>query len=68
MDTAILTKTKRVTDLSPFFTADTVAVVGASNSKGKVGYDVVNNLKEFGYPGKIVPINIKCRFSDRGNG
>ena len=34
-------------------------MVGASNSKGKVGYDVVHNLAQFGYPGKIIPINPK---------
>ncbi|OLS19003.1 MAG: Succinyl-CoA ligase [ADP-forming] subunit alpha [Candidatus Heimdallarchaeota archaeon LC_2] len=45
--------------ISTFFTAETVAVVGASNNKGKVGYDVVNNLAQFDFPGKIVPINPK---------
>ncbi|MHA2503223.1 MAG: acetate--CoA ligase family protein [Candidatus Kariarchaeaceae archaeon] len=54
-------QTTKITDLSPFFTAKTVAVVGASNSKGKVGYDVVHNLKQFGYPGTIVPINRKSK-------
>ncbi|MCY3410258.1 MAG: acetate--CoA ligase family protein [Candidatus Heimdallarchaeota archaeon] len=46
-------------DLSTFFTAKTIGVVGASNQFGKVGYDVVNNLKQFGYPGTIIPINPK---------
>lgn len=46
-------------DLSTFFNPKTVAVVGASNKIGKVGYDVVHNLSQFGFPGKIIPINIK---------
>ncbi|MCE7733541.1 MAG: CoA-binding protein [Candidatus Heimdallarchaeota archaeon] len=45
--------------ISTFFTAETVAVVGASNKIGKVGYDVVHNLAQFDYPGKIIPINPK---------
>ncbi|MHA2171390.1 MAG: acetate--CoA ligase family protein [Candidatus Kariarchaeaceae archaeon] len=51
--------TKTTTDLSTFFTAEVIAVVGASNAKGKVGYDVVHNLSQFNYPGTIVPINPK---------
>ena len=50
---------EELTDLSPFFTAKTLAVVGASNTEGKVGYDVVHNLSQFGYKGKIIPINPK---------
>lgn len=46
-------------DLYPFFHAQTIAVVGASNNPGKVGYDVVNNLKLSNYPGKIFPVNPK---------
>ena len=45
--------------ISTFFDAQSIAVVGASNVKGKVGYDVINNLKEAQYQGKIFPINIK---------
>ena len=45
--------------ISTFFDAKSIAVVGASNVKGKVGYDVINNLKEANYKGKIYPINIK---------
>jgi acetyltransferase len=45
--------------ISTFFTAKTVAVVGGSNKIGKVGYDVVHNLAQFSYPGKIIPINPK---------
>ena len=46
-------------DLAKFFDAKKIAIVGASNTFGKVGYDVVNNLSQFGYPGEIIPINPK---------
>ncbi len=57
----VVKKKKKPLDkgISTFFTAESVAVVGASNNKGKVGYDVVHNLTQFNYPGKIVPINPK---------
>ncbi len=35
----------------------TVAVVGASRTPGKVGHDIVANLKDGRFPGKIVPVN-----------
>ena len=34
-----------------------VAVIGASNTPGKIGYSVVDNLIKDGYQGKIYPIN-----------
>jgi len=34
-----------------------VAVFGASRTPGKVGYEIVENLKEGGFEGAIVPIN-----------
>lgn len=36
---------------------DKIAVVGASATPGKIGYTVVKNLLEGGYPGKIYPVN-----------
>lgn len=38
------------------FDAKSVAVVGASSDKAKVGYAVVENLKRF-FRGKIIPVN-----------
>ena len=32
-----------------------VAVIGASNTPGKIGYTVVDNLIREGYQGKILP-------------
>ena len=34
-----------------------VAVIGASRTPGKVGYDVLNNLVSGGFKGTIVPVN-----------
>jgi acetyl coenzyme A synthetase (ADP forming)-like protein len=43
--------------LESFFDPKSVAVVGASRQKGKVGYEILVNLIQGGYPGKIFPIN-----------
>lgn len=40
------------------FNAKSVAVIGASESKGKIGYDLMISLKNY-YEGKIVPVNPK---------
>ncbi len=36
---------------------NTIAVIGASRTQGKVGYAVVNNLIRGGFEGEIVPVN-----------
>ncbi len=43
--------------LDKLFMPDSVAVVGASRTPGKVGYDILNNLITCGYEGKIIPVN-----------
>ena len=48
-------------DLYNFFNAMSIAVIGASNSRGKVGFDVVNNLQACHYPGVIYPVNPKSK-------
>ena len=45
------------TDISFFFSPKSIAVVGASDTKGKVGNTVLNNIINSGYKGKIFPIN-----------
>ena len=45
--------------LSYFFKPKSVAVIGASETKGKVGYSVINNIISNGYKGEIYPINPK---------
>ena len=40
-----------------FFNPASVAIVGASRQKGKVGYEVLSNMIEAGYEGHIFPVN-----------
>jgi acetyl coenzyme A synthetase (ADP forming)-like protein len=43
--------------LESFFSPRSVAVVGASRQKGKVGYEILHNMVESGFEGKIYPVN-----------
>ncbi len=43
--------------LEELFYPEEVAVIGASRTPGKVGYDIVKNLAAGGYGGKILPVN-----------
>ncbi len=45
--------------LERLFNPRSIAVIGASAKKGKIGHDVLFNLKEYGYKGKVYPINPK---------
>jgi len=45
--------------LDSLFKPDSIAVVGASNTPGKIGHSVVKNLIESGFEGAIYPINPK---------
>ncbi|MFH1719456.1 MAG: acetate--CoA ligase family protein [Planctomycetota bacterium] len=40
-----------------FFNPKSVAIVGASHHKGKVGYEILANMVGAGYEGKIFPVN-----------
>ncbi len=46
--------------LQSFFNPKSVAIIGASRQKGKVGYEILANLIAGGYPGKILPVNPKA--------
>ena len=46
-------------DLNKMFKPESVAVMGASNQPGKVGYIIVDNLINDGFEGKIYPVNPK---------
>ncbi len=48
-----------MTNLDKMFKPDSVAIVGASNSEGKIGYIVVDNMVKCGFKGTIFPINPK---------
>ncbi|WP_457574748.1 acetate--CoA ligase alpha subunit [Desulfolithobacter sp.] len=43
--------------LEKLFAPGSVAVIGASRTPGKVGYDILKNLVESGFEGPIVPVN-----------
>jgi acetate---CoA ligase (ADP-forming) len=43
--------------LKPFFEPESVAVIGASRTPGKGGYNAIENLQRLGYTGKIYPVN-----------
>jgi len=40
-----------------FFEPKTIAIIGASDEQGKVGYSLMKNLENF--KGKVIPVNIK---------
>ena len=44
--------------LDKIFNPTSIAIVGASDDEGSVGYILMKNLTEFGYKGKIYPVNI----------
>lgn len=46
-----------MSNLDKIFKPDSVAVIGASNTPGKVGYIIVDNIISGGYKGKVFPVN-----------
>jgi acetate---CoA ligase (ADP-forming) len=46
--------------LDSLFYPESIAVIGVSHDKGKVGYSVLNNLRRFGYGGKLYGVNPKA--------
>ena len=46
--------------IEKFFNPKSVAIVGASTQKTKVGYEILLNMIEAGFPGKIYPVNHKA--------
>ena len=47
------------TDLKKMFYPDSIALLGASDVPGKLGYNVFHNLTSHGYKGKLYPVNPK---------
>ena len=43
--------------LDNFFNPESIAIVGASRTPGKVGYDIVKNIIQHGYGKAVYPIN-----------
>ncbi len=51
----------RVLDnVEALFNPRSIAVIGASRKPGKIGHDLLKNIIEYGYKGKIYPINPKA--------
>jgi len=48
---------KETGDISYFFDPKSIAVIGASETAGKVGNTVLNSIIKSGYSGRIIPIN-----------
>jgi len=46
-----------MTDLTALLTPQTVAVIGASRTPGKVGHEILVNLIDGGFSGTLVPVN-----------
>ncbi len=46
--------------LEGFFNPKSIAIVGASQKKGKVGYEILTNMIRAGYKGQIFPVNNKA--------
>ncbi len=46
--------------LEPIFRPKSVAVIGASTAPGKLGHDILANLKNGGFAGPLYPINPKA--------
>jgi acetyltransferase len=46
-------------NLDRIFNPKAVAVIGASDEEGTVGYALMKNFKDLGYEGKVYPVNIK---------
>lgn len=52
-------KVDRQAGIDVLFTPKSIAVIGASSTKGKLGNDVIRNLIDSGYEGRIYPVNPK---------
>ncbi|MBN1440393.1 MAG: acetate--CoA ligase family protein [Anaerolineales bacterium] len=46
--------------LEKFFAPKSVAIVGASTQRTKVGFEILENMIEAGFPGKVFPVNNKA--------
>ena len=55
--TTLATRSTIVEQMRRIFTPRAVAVVGASATPGKLGYAIVENLKNGGFKGSVYPVN-----------
>lgn len=52
---------RRLADLENFFKPNSIAVIGASRTPGKIGHEILRNIKIGGYRGIVYPVNPKAR-------
>src|SRR5690606_7286105 len=57
LDAALERRRARIGDLGALFDPASIAFVGASTQKEKLGYRVIRNMLDFGYKGQIYPIH-----------
>ncbi|WFO75060.1 acetate--CoA ligase [Desulfurococcaceae archaeon MEX13E-LK6-19] len=48
-------------ELDALFKPRSVAIIGASRKPGKIGYTILRNIIEYGYKGRIYPINPQAK-------
>ena len=41
------------------FRPKSIAVIGASKTPGKIGYEIMDNIITYGFKGEVYPINLK---------
>jgi acetate---CoA ligase (ADP-forming) len=54
---ALRAQTAAIASLRPFFEPGTVAVVGASRARGKIGSEILHNLIASGFGGRLHPVH-----------
>ena len=47
--------------LNAIFSPESVAIIGASNTPGKVGHDIFANILSGHYQGTLYPVNPKAK-------
>ncbi len=50
---------KRKNLLDNFFNPKSIAVIGASSNKEKLGYGILKNILDYKYKGRVFPVNLK---------
>jgi len=48
---------ERKDPLDNFFTPRSIAIVGASSKPGKIGHEIVRNISQYDYKGRVYPVN-----------
>jgi acyl-CoA synthetase (NDP forming) len=48
--------------LDTIFRPRSIAVIGASQQRGKIGWEIVHNIIRYGFRGKVFPVNPRAEF------